>query len=61
MTVKPNIEEPSDAQKFDAGVRKMLSVSHEELKRREERWKRDRDAKKRAKASPASRASRTKV
>jgi hypothetical protein len=53
--------EPTEAAKFDAGVRKILSVSHEELKRREERWKRDRAAKKRAKTSPASRASKTKA
>ena len=51
----------SDCYKFDAGVRKILSVSHEELKRREEQWKRDRAAKKRAKTSPASRVSKTKV
>jgi hypothetical protein len=53
--------EPSESEKFDAGVRKILSVSHEELKRREERWKRDKAAKKRARTSPASRASKTKV
>jgi hypothetical protein len=56
-----NSIEPSEAQKFDAGVRKILSVSHEELRRREEQWKRDRAAKKRAKTSPASRASKTKA
>jgi len=43
--------------KFDATVRKVLSVSHEELQRREREWKRKRARKKRAKASPASRAS----
>jgi hypothetical protein len=53
--------EPTEAQRFDAGLRKILSVSHEELQRREEQWKRNRAAKKRAKASPASRASKTKV
>jgi hypothetical protein len=40
-----------ESEKFDAGVRKILSVSHDELKRREEKWKRDRAAKKRAKTS----------
>lgn len=34
-----------EAQKFDAGVRKILSVSHDELKRREEQWKRERATK----------------
>ena len=29
-------------EKFDATVRKVLSVSHYELKRREEEWKRQR-------------------
>ena len=53
--------EPSESEKFDAGVRKILSVPREELKRREEQWKRDRAEKKRAKASPAFRASKTKV
>ena len=43
--------------KFDATVRKILSVSHDELKRREAEWKRQRAKKKRARTSPASRAS----
>jgi hypothetical protein len=47
----------SEFQKFDTTVRKILSVSHEELKRREEQWKRDRAKKKRAKGSRASRVS----
>ena len=38
-------EESSEAQKVDAGVRKILSVSHDELKRREEEWKRERATK----------------
>ena len=43
-------------EKFDATVRKVLSVSHDELKRREAEWKqRKLEKKKRAKASPASR------
>ena len=32
----------SEFEKFDATVRKVLSVSHEELKRREAEWKRQR-------------------
>jgi hypothetical protein len=47
-------------EKFDTTVRKVLSVSHDELKRREKTWKRKRAAKKRARTSPASRASSAK-
>ena len=47
----------SEFQTFDGTMRKILSVSHEELKKREEEWKRERAKKKRAKASPASRVS----
>ena len=47
----------NDAEKFDAVVRKVLSVSHDELKRREGEWKRqhaDRKAgRKSAKTPPA--------
>jgi U3 small nucleolar ribonucleoprotein component len=50
----------SEFQKFDAVMRKVLSVSHDELKRRDKEWKRKRARKKRAKTSPASRASSTK-
>jgi hypothetical protein len=35
----------SEADNFDAGVRKILSVSHDEVKRREEQWKREREGK----------------
>lgn len=44
---------------FDATVRRVLSVSHDELVKREKEWKRRRKLakKKRAKTSPASRAS----
>jgi len=51
----------TDFEKFDATVRKVLSVSHEELQRREREWKRMRARKKRAKTSPASRASSSKA
>ena len=36
----------SDYEKFDATVRKLLSVSHAELQRREKEWKRKRARKK---------------
>jgi len=57
MPAKPN----SEAEKFDAVVRTMLSVSHDEIKRRDEEWHRKKAQKKRAKTSPASRASKTKA
>ena len=46
--------EPTEAEKFDAVVRKVLSVSHKELQKREKNWQRKRARKKRAKTSPAS-------
>lgn len=49
-----------EAEKFDATVRKVLSVSHEELQRREREWKRKRAQKKRARISPAFRVSNAK-
>jgi hypothetical protein len=42
--------EPTEFQKFDTAVGKMLSVSRRELKRREADWKKQRKRKKRAKA-----------
>jgi U3 small nucleolar ribonucleoprotein component len=45
----------SEAEKFDAVVRTLLSVSHEEIKKRDKEWRRKRAQKKRAKTSPASR------
>jgi hypothetical protein len=50
----------TEAEKFDAVVRRLLSVSHEEIQKRDKEWKRKRAKKKRAKASPASRASTSK-
>jgi U3 small nucleolar ribonucleoprotein component len=44
-------------EKFDATVRKVLSISHDELKRREKAWKRNRTRRKRAKALRDVRAS----
>ena len=58
-------KELTESQKFDAGVRKILSVSRDELKRREEQWKRERAGKAKPgpkpKTSPASRVSDSKV
>ncbi|MGA2876973.1 MAG: hypothetical protein ABSE82_15755 [Nitrososphaerales archaeon] len=42
-------EMQSDFQRFDAALTKALSVSHDELVRREEKWKKQKAAKKRAK------------
>jgi hypothetical protein len=50
----------TDAEKFDAVVRKMLTVPRSELKNREKAWQK-RQARKRAKTSPASRASGSKA
>jgi len=50
----------SEFKKFDDTMRKILSVSHTELQKREKEWKRKRARKKRAKTSPASRASSDK-
>lgn len=49
----------SEFQKFDAVVRKVFSVPHDEIVKREKEYKRKRKLakKKRAKISPASRAS----
>lgn len=52
----------SEADKFDKVVRTMLSVSHEEIKRRDAEWRKKKAQKKRAKISPASsRASTSKA
>jgi len=51
----------TESEKFDAVVRRLLSVSHEEIQKRDKEWRRKRAQKKRAKTSPASRASKTKA
>jgi len=51
----------SEAEKFDRVVRRLLSVSHDEIKKRDKEWHRKRAQKRRAKASPASRASGSKA
>lgn len=49
-----------DLDKFDALVRKVFSVPHHEIVKREKEYKKQRARKKRAKTSPASRASNDK-
>ncbi len=51
----------SEARKFDKVVRTLLSVSHEEIQKRDKEWRNKRAQKKRAKTSPASRASTSKA
>jgi hypothetical protein len=41
-------QEPSESEKFDKVMRKILTVSKVELKKREKAWKRKRAKKKRA-------------
>ncbi len=45
------METPSEAQKFDAVMRKILSVSKTELKKREKAWKRKRERAKKKRAT----------
>jgi hypothetical protein len=47
----------SEFAKFDNVMRKILSVLHDELEKRERDWKRKRARKKRAKTSPVQRRS----
>jgi len=49
--MKPNQESASEGQKFDAVIRKILSVSKEELKKREKAWKRKRERAKKKRAT----------
>ena len=39
------MKKQSEADRFDAALTKIMSVSHDELKRREEEWKKQRRAK----------------
>ena len=50
-----------EVERFDATMVKILSVPREELQKREKAWKRKQARKKRAKTSPASRASDAKA
>jgi len=45
----PNVPGNTEAERFDNAVRRMLSVSKEELLKREAEWKRARARKKRTK------------
>lgn len=49
--VKDHIETPSEFTKFDDVMRKILSVSKEELKKREKAWKRKRERAKKKRAT----------
>ena len=51
----------SEAEKFDKVVRTLLSVSREEIQKRDKEWRRKRARKKRARTSPASPASDSKA
>jgi U3 small nucleolar ribonucleoprotein component len=51
----------SESEKFDGVVRTLLSVSHEEIQKRDKEWRRKRAQKKRAKTSPAAHASGSKA
>ena len=50
----------SELDKFNGVLRKIMSVPREEILRRDKAWKRKQARKKRAKTSPASRASTAK-
>jgi U3 small nucleolar ribonucleoprotein component len=45
----------NEAEKFDVVVRKLLSVSHEEIQKRDKEWRRKRAQKKRARKRNDSR------
>lgn len=53
------MSDDSESQKFDTVVRRLLSISHEEIKKRDKEWRRKRVQKKRAKTS--ARASGSKA
>lgn len=46
-----NSQGQSESQKFDAVMRKILSVSKVELKKREKKWKRERERAKKKRAT----------
>ena len=47
----------NELDKFNGVLRKIMAVSRDEMQQREKAWKRKQARKKRAKTSPASRAS----
>jgi len=44
------MKDKSESERFDVALSKILSVSHDELKRREEEWKKQRKRNKQTKA-----------
>jgi hypothetical protein len=48
--LKGDTAEPSEGEKFDVVVRKMMSVSHDEIVKREKEWKRKRQRAKQKRA-----------
>jgi hypothetical protein len=50
----PNVPGNTEAEKFDNAVRRMFSVSKEEMLKREAKWKREQARKKRAKNADLS-------
>jgi hypothetical protein len=50
MTDTENEDVPTESQKFDAVIRKILSVSKVELKKREKAWRRKRERAKKKRA-----------
>ena len=42
LAKEERVTEPTESAKFDAVVRKMMSVSHDEIKKRDAEWKRRR-------------------
>jgi len=48
--MKPTNDELTESQKFDAVMRRILSVSKDELKKREKEWKRKRERAKKKRA-----------
>jgi hypothetical protein len=50
-TSNPEKREPSQSEKFDTVMRKILSVSKDELKKREKAWRRKRERAKKKRAA----------
>lgn len=52
MTKSIKASGPTEYDKFDAALSQILSVSHDELKRREAEWKKQKDRKRKKRAKP---------
>jgi hypothetical protein len=50
--MKPNHEEKSESEKFDAAMRRIVSVSKVELEKREKAWKRKKKGAKKKPTTP---------